>query len=351
MRIFILIFFLLAFNYPVISQTYVAQFKSAESKLWGFVNIDGKEIIPAKYIKAFEFSEDGFAPTYSPNSDAYYMVDLDGMPLKTEHYFNIKRGYKDMYVWGFKDGFLPIEIRGKWGYLNVKGEIVVETIYDYASQYEKGYGLVRLKKTFGIVDVTGNVIELDSDVIEVKPFSEGLAPIRMKNKMYGFVNVYGEIVIEAKFKTVGYFSNGLAWARSKSGNIGYIDKNGGWLINPIFSSAKNFDKESELAKVKIGSTWKFVNKNGEILDVYKSQLSHEFHEGLCIVKENYLVGFINSKGETVIDLKFDAVRDFKNGYAAAKKSNKWGVINKKGEWVIEPKYAVVKDMELVNVSD
>jgi WG containing repeat len=64
----------------------------------------------------------------------------------------------------------------------------------------------------GFLDLDGNkVIKAKFD--EVKPFSEGLAAVRVRDngiRKWGFINLQGEMVIEPKFDEVESFKNGLA---------------------------------------------------------------------------------------------------------------------------------------------
>jgi hypothetical protein len=90
------------------------------------------------------------------------------------------------------------------------------------------------------LDKDGNSKGLD-DIIDLKEFKEGMAPFRAKDKLFGFMDPTGEIVVPATFKSIGYFSNGLAWAKTTEGQVGFIDKQGKWVIEPKFLAANDFD--------------------------------------------------------------------------------------------------------------
>ena len=46
------------------AQTYVTQVKPAGNKKWGYANLNGEIIIPARYEKCYQFSSDGLAIIY-----------------------------------------------------------------------------------------------------------------------------------------------------------------------------------------------------------------------------------------------------------------------------------------------
>ncbi|WP_169943246.1 WG repeat-containing protein, partial [Campylobacter sp. RM15925] len=109
---------------------------------------------------------------------------------------------------------------GKWGYINTKGEQVVECkFYEVLGFIE---GLAKVKKglkqftinnkgNFVVHDENNNQMEISSKFDDVYDFSEGLAAVKKDGK-WGYINAKGEQVVECKFDDVWYrgFSEGLA---------------------------------------------------------------------------------------------------------------------------------------------
>ena len=155
------------------------------------------------------------------------------------------------------------------------------------------------------------------------------------------------MVVPAKFLAVGYFINGLVWARDLDKKIGYINTKGEWIIKPTFQSAKDFDKSTGLARVKLEDKWCYTDKSGKITTITDTEAWGDFNDGLAKGKKAGKVGYYDSKGSWVIEAKYEGGRDFKNGFAAIKLNGKWGFINNKGEVVVEPKFSGIKDLELV----
>ena len=168
------------------------------------------------------------------------------------------------------------------------------------------------------------------------------------DKMFGFVDVNGKVVIEARYKGAGYFIDGLAWAKNMDGTVGYINPKGDWVIKPEFTKAKGFSKGSGFARVTKGEVKGFVTKGGKFQTLTDAESFGDFHEGLAYGKKNGLVGFFNTEGTWVIKPTFQAVKDFKNGMARAKQSDRWGFIDKTGKWVIEARFDGVRDFMKVN---
>lgn len=53
---------------------------------------------------------------------------------------------------------IPVKKNNKWGYLDSKGEIVIETTYDSVEPFHNGYAIVCKNNLYGIIDTTGKCI-------------------------------------------------------------------------------------------------------------------------------------------------------------------------------------------------
>src|ERR1035437_2345537 len=99
---FILAVVLLA-GMTAIAQTYVILVRPLGVKEWGYANLKGELIIPAKYRKCTEFSEDGLAVINDAKQVTF--INIKGETLKTEitdfKLFSIL-GFE---IKGFENGF------------------------------------------------------------------------------------------------------------------------------------------------------------------------------------------------------------------------------------------------------
>ena len=330
------------------AQTLITQVKPVGSKTWGYANLKGELVIPAQFEKCYKFGSDGYATIYGTKERQYYFINTKGEKLNTEiNGFKLRDGF-GFDVSHFNDGLIPVKVGEKWGYLSNTGKLVIQAKYDEASDFDGGFGVVKSGTNFWVVNTKGDETAVSvPGVLDVKPFTEKLAPYRGADKNFGFIGTDGKVAIQAKFESVGYFTNGLAWAKTMDKKVGFINPKGDWVIQPTFEAAKDFDATSGLARIKNGDKWAYVNKTGEITYVTMTETWGDFSEGLADGKTGGKVGFFDKTGKWVIQPQFEAIRDFKNGYAAAKQNDKWGMIDKTGKWVIDPKFDGIKDMELV----
>lgn len=329
------------------SQRYLVQVKPVDSKKWGYANEKGELVISPQFEKCHKFSADGLAPIYDTKNRQYYFINAQGEKVATEvtDFKLIDRFGFDLE--GFNDGLIPIRQGDKWGYMNAQGKVAIPAKFDKVTGFAGGHAVGTINKTAYILDTQGKESALEAGVVEVREFSEGLAPYRSADKKFGFVDGSGKVTIKSQFESVGYFSDGLAWAKTSDGKVGYINKTGEWAIKPQFTAGKDFDASTGLARVKTGDSWGYVTKQGEALNVSDTEEWGDFSDGLAEGRKGGKSGFFDANGKWVIEPQFDGTRKFKNGYAAAKKGDKWGMIDKQGKWVIDAQYDRVMDLELV----
>lgn len=334
--LFLHLCYTLCFAYTLHAQTLLTQFK--RDGKWGYLNSKGEEVIAPKYDKCDEFTSEGLAHVFDEGKKQHGFINTKGEFIQPKTICDNLESYSN--------GLARAKVKGKWGYLDVDGNLAIPAKYDKATDFKQSHATASIGDKYFVLDTKGTEIPVQGEgIVEVKRFSEKLAPFKTANKKMGFIGVDGKVAIAPQYEGVGYFSAGLAWARTDDKKVGYINAKGEWVIQPLYTQGKDFD-QSGMTLVKDGESWQYISKAGTVVkkDVENPEA---FSEGLAAAKKEGKLGFLDSKGEWAISPQFEASRDFKNGFAAAKQNGKWGFINTKGEWVIQPKYDAVKDMELV----
>ncbi len=84
----------------------------------------------------------------------------------------------------------------------------------------------------------------------------------------------------------------------KDGLFGFM-KNGKVVIEPKYDWAFSFYKN--LASVKKGNKWGFINKSNEIIIPFQYDYVDYFNDGLAYVEKDGKAFYINKQGEFVKD--------------------------------------------------
>jgi serine/threonine protein kinase len=255
--------------------------------------------------------------------------------------FDNVREYFSDDVRDFSEGLARVIFDGRVGYINSKGNFVIQPQFDGASYFSNGLALAWIYgKNRGYIDKTGHfVIPPQFARNAAHNFSEGLARLCII-RTCGYIDKTGHLVIERKFPNAQDFSNGLA-AVMTSHKWGYINKSGKFVIPAHFDEANHFSQE--LAAVKTNDKWGYINKSGKFVIPAQFDKANNFSQELAAVKTNDKWGFINQSGQIVIQPQFNEVSDFFEGLVAVKTNDKWSFINKNGNFIIEPQFDEVKD--------
>ena len=158
-----------------------------------------------------------------------------------------------------------------------------------------------------------------------------------------YIDKDGELIISLpEQEHILYFSDDLALMQ-KDGKQVYIDRAGA----PVLEQKKHYSNSGPfvegLAPVRLGLSWGYINKTGDVVIRPVFRATCLFHEGLAAVQPGAVGwGYINKTGKLVVPADYHSAKAFSEGLAPVipiEKLNGWGYINSKGELVIAPQYS------------
>lgn len=215
---------------------------------YGFINMEGKFIIPPSFDKTSNFHE-GLA--FVEVSKKWRVIDKNGKYLIKSTFENYKE---------FKNGLAAVEINNKWGFIDKQGSFKIKPQYSKVSGFNEGLAVACVK-----VNSCGYINNLDQFIIEpvyelAHPFKEGLAGVK-QDKNRGYINKKGNWVIKSnnEYDIISEFSEGLALVVSDFGDFslyGYINKEGNWVIEPILQNAGSF--HNGYADIEINGKYGYI---------------------------------------------------------------------------------------------
>ena len=232
----------------------------------------------------------------------------------------------------------------RWGYINQKGDLVVDYDYNWCSYFSGGMGLVQKgrypNQLFGYVNSKGKRV-IGCNYTSARDFSDGLAYVESGN-IKEFINTSGQTVFRLNNDiisfTYGYFSQGLCVAVAKSNNkYGFINRSGSFTIPPQFDQIAYDGFSENLCAVRLDGKWGFINKSGKVVIDYQFENVRNFSEGLAAFKEGDYWGFIDIYGNTVISPAYTYVEKFSEGLCAVQMGKRYIYINRYDENVFPSK--------------
>ncbi len=250
----------------------------------------------------------------------------------------------------FSTDLITAKYKNKWGYMDKKGQWIIEPTFKKATPFIEDLALVVSDgKTYFINKNGQKVSLLDKKSEEFLPYIKSKAAIKLSDK---WVYVDSDFnIISEEMDYLGSYSGGHApfkigekWgiidSRNKEILYGYEDivtnalgqatvnqrffakvEKGYFIYNlkgkqiaGPFRQVKTFSSIGEFAAVMNSEKqWGFIDKDGKKIIDYLWEDANSFSNDLAAVKRNEMWGFINKKGSLVIDCRYKKVTDFTSG--------------------------------------
>lgn len=305
----------------------LARFRSAQGKRYGFINKQGKIVVPPIFSFVRPFSEKRAAVLIG---EKWGYINEKGKIV-------IRALYKQAF--SFHEGLARVVkdsekyALGYTSYINKGGREVISGEIEYGSSFVNGFAVVSKDEKFGIIKKNGQ-LHIPYRYNSIGDLDHGLVPFALKTK-WGFLELKsGKVKIPARYDAVFHFSNGLARVKSKY-KWGYIDKNGKSVIKNAYDHAWNFHEG--LAPVSIRHKgYGMINKKGNWF--LKPQFSYisQVKDGKIIIRNNYkALGMMDTQGKWFVQPVYRKLWHFQHGYALVATKTRWGYLNQEGkvpEW-------------------
>lgn len=301
---------------------------------WGFINAYGKYLInpiydsPPTQAKPYDleslslimhegyiFSQ-GLAPVYSKETRKWVYIGYSPEKQKYVEWIteakmldtlgNVVRTFPIRSARRFREGLAAVYLNDAWGYINLKGELVIDPKFVYPVDFYQGRILAMGKDLRRVVYNLKGERELAMYRI-FSEFRDGLAVVKPKllgqviqendQIKYSLIDTSGKFLFPAQFDKIGHFGSGLAPA----------------LIGSDPDTLKhNPDKQIVGNR---GPKWGFIDRGGNFVHNPTFQDAHPFVEGVAAVKKGEYWGYIEPSGAMLTEFEFLWVSDFVNGMA------------------------------------
>lgn len=219
----------------------------------------------------------------------------------------------------------------------------IEAIENFDSKQNIWYenNLLRVLKNgkYGVIDCDGNIIlknEYDA-ITSLKSVKDNL--LVTKDGKVGVVNSLGQTIIPTEYKEIKLLKEGYKNEYiivDENDNSGVISTSGTVLIEPAYKEIK-YLHSSEMYAAKIEDKWTLVNRKGETVN--NSYDDYTYVKGdYVIVKKGDKYGIITTSGEVKIEPTYEDLDYAFSVYYIAKLNGKYGLINTDNTVVIPLEY-------------
>ena len=298
----------------------------SQKGLWGYVDKSGKEVIPPRFRTVKTISE-GIAVTQDLNGHFHLINSSGKIMTDTLKFENVS---------GFEEGMAIVEKGYMRGFINNKGKVVIEPMYETASDFKDGRALVKRVK-YGFINQHGEE-ELPFVYDKLWYPSQGLARFK-KDGIYGFIDMTSKKEQFTGYASASDFYGNYAVVHDGTTYL-LIDKAGNQKSLPYaYVEPGGEEKWMYQADNKFG----FLNNDGSVLCLPQYDLLMRYQEGRAGFSINDAWGYLDENGEVIIPLRYPLAWDFVNGYARIISRYGFGFIDRYGNEVLSPRYLEVRD--------
>ena len=276
---------------------------------WGCLDNKGRIVIPCIYDKCFSFRNEGVAEVKKDNK----ILVIN----KVNHVFrNIVGFYKDWecqynhYLTYFQEGLGKVCEGGKYGFVNLEGEIVIPYKYENVGEFNNGLAKAKKADSWGFIDIIGQPIS-DFIYYDAKDFKYGHAIVAIQK-----YNEKGEYLLK-----------------------GVINNNGKEVIPCQYSDIILYPN---YIIVKSQNKYGAFNYSGlQIAQCVYENFIHSLSDNYLIVSYNKKNGLIDLKGGIILPYEYEEIRSESSGLFIVKKDGKYGVVDIENNMIIPFIYASI----------
>lgn len=259
---------------------------------YGFMDIKGKIIIPAKYKDVQSF-KDGKA-TVQVGQEKYSVIDKTGKVLETYNCYN----------YNSSEGLTPYyDTKGeKYGYKFYNGTIALTPKFISADRFTNGYAIISIPygeydQHYGIINKKGDYV-VKPEYSAIVDLGQGLYSVTKNFNLFNnyyyapkaLMNIKGELLTDYKFTNILAFEGDYAVASNNTTTF-FIDKNGDTVKTlPQSNGIGGMKINGDIIKAYIDGGFAYLNKNGDT--IYQRNETIQFNNNININKLKYRRDFI-----------------------------------------------------------
>lgn len=329
--------------------------------LYGFRRADGTVIAPNIYRYVDQF-HDGYCKVMLDDT-LVGIIDTNGLHVVPCIYDDVQYP---------AEGRVLVGKRGRYGYTDLHGRVVIPLQYMAAGSFSEGCAAVSVSldsffSACTFIDTMGRQL-LPAQYESLSAFSNGFALVRQYER-WGLIDHSGRIVLPTVYDFVMALDDTLffagkdegmalfdsrmkpltpfvyTWASdrirdgriavSRNGKYGFLDRRGREVVSCIYDLVGVFGLNR--AMVSLDGHFGIVDTAGRIVlpveydDATSKGDKYYYSDSLAMVEKDGKVGFVDLDGNLVIPFYFNDGYQFSEGLASVRYGGKWGYIDTRGE--------------------
>ena len=336
---------------------------------YGFIRDDGSWLVPPVYESADRFEGGCAKAKRKANGELkQFLITPEGREISFDHDIDIElfdgelcpfnaakepiSAPKPGYYWYHDyDDVTP----GKWGYVDIDGNVIVQPQYVYAVNFYNGGGdravVARLtdgKLLWGAIDRTGNeVIPCVYESLYTR-WGDAFAFRRFGEELYGVMDLDGNIIEQPKFEFFeGYnVEHQLITVGAHEDALGIYSVGQQRMIIPAEYDCIDYGEKIISCEIQYSCKERYFDYSGKELDFSEYDSVSE-DDGLLRTWKDRKFGFIEMDGTVVVPnilsggIGNDCIALYRKGYIITGDYKQQGLATVDGQEILPQKYAEI----------
>lgn len=244
---------------------------------------------------------------------------------ESEYFLPVNKGYKEV----MENGAPKVIAWGKWGFLNSKGQQLIPFKYDMVKPVINGHFVVNTgAKPWGNEWLTGGKWG-SIDLLQKALFPMKYDMIREAAGGKWLVNTGGKFYFNA---------NGVLPEKNQPGKWGIGGNDGKELVNPAYSSLQLAWENNFIAQDAVSKKYGLLSYEGKLKIPFEYEQLSDFSKGAALAKKNGKYGFIGTQNQVIVPLVYDDIYEkdlYAAGYVLVKKDGRTFSIDASGREAVK----------------
>ena len=301
------------------------------------------KILPGEYLRINEFKEDLSSVKSKDNKCGF--IDRNGKIV-------IPFEYED--AGNFSEGFAPVKKDGKWGYISRSGELKIPFEFDEASDFSEEYAVVSQNGKAGFIDKNG-VSPTGFIFDSAKPFRYDIAVVKNGDENHVINKKWETIYVSKSHVSPFHIGENVISLRYfvfpplvKNGKIILRESDADKVFTPVSGSLILFKKNNKYGAIDTDGNSVVQAKFDNLNDVTKDKSYIKIKEtrdketpsdkDVLPYNENGKYGLVDPKAIKKIEsADFYRICSFVDGFAHVEKNGHGFLIDKTGTPVLNGK--------------
>lgn len=234
------------------------------------------------------------------------------------------------FLGNLSEGLATAKIKDseKFGYVDIKGNIIIPFQYDRADNFYNGIAEVKIDDNDYLIDKKGNKLTKDGYDSCSLPYDNGLVIVRKAEK-YGLITIPDKEIVPMIYDDITELYNGI-YEVIINNKHGLIDSKGKEIVPLIYDSIGEIIDGNIV--VKLNKKNFVINiKNEKIYDLPDFDEMRKVTDELFQITKKEKIGYMDKKGKIIVSPQFDEVSRFVDGKAIVEKNGVYSIIDTTGK--------------------